>query len=162
MPRVIAAWNRKGGVGKTTTAVNLAAALASTQGARVLLIDLDPQASASMWIGRRDDGNALLNVLVEGRPLTPLFQTTSAPNVVLVPAGRDLHQAESRLAGAQAADRRLSSALQKVREAFDYIIIDTPPAAGFLTANGLEAAREVITPVDTSSLGYDAVPTVLG
>src|SRR5436309_9992115 len=93
--RVIAIWNRKGGSGKTTTAVNLAAALA-VRGARVLLVDLDPQGNASLWIDRRGDGSELLAVLTEGKPVAPLLQETRASGVTLVPAGPLLAPAETR------------------------------------------------------------------
>lgn len=158
-PRVIAIWNRKGGSGKTTTAVNLAAALAA-RGSRVLLVDLDPQANASLWIGQRTDGADLLAVLAHGKPVAPLLELTRAPGVTLLPGGPQLVQAESALPTLPAADRRLSKALAKQRD-WDYILLDTPPAAGLLTANALEAADEILIPVDTSALGLDALDAVL-
>jgi chromosome partitioning protein len=157
--RVIAIWNRKGGSGKTTTAVNLAAALA-VRGARVLLVDLDPQGNASLWIGSRSDGSDLLAVLAEGRPIAPLLQATRAPGVTLVPGGPLLVQAESVLPSLPGADRRLQAALSRL-ESWDYVLLDTPPAGGLLTANALEAAGEVLIPVDTSALGLDALAAVL-
>lgn len=158
--RTIAIWNRKGGSAKTTTAVNLAAALA-VSGSRVLLVDLDPQGNASLWTGRRGNGSEMLGVLVEGKPLGPLLQETCAPGVTLVPAGPLLVQAESVLPTLPGADRRLATALSRLDGPWDYILLDTPPAGGLLTANALEAAGEVIIPVDTSALGVDAVAAVL-
>lgn len=158
-PRLIAIWNRKGGSGKTTTTVNLAAALAK-RGASVLVVDLDPQGNASLWLGERTDGSELLEILTRGQTMAPLVQPSRSAGVSLIPSGPQLVQAESQLSSLPAGDRRLAHALQPLR-GWNYVLLDTPPAGGMITANCLEASREILIPVDTSALGLDALATVL-
>jgi chromosome partitioning protein len=161
-PRTIAIWTEKGGTGKSTTAVNLASALAA-RGRRVLVVDLDPQGTATDWIGwRPEEGTPLLSVLTEMRRLGPLVQASRAPGVSLVPSdGRPLKRAEHALRAEIGGERRLAVALAPLFPSFDYILCDTPPAAGALAAAALEACSEALVPLDNSSMSAVALASVV-
>jgi chromosome partitioning protein len=146
--RVIAVANQKGGVGKTTTAVNLAAFLSVAE-KRTLLIDVDPQANAGSGLGiaAPDGGKCIYEVLVDEVPLDDVITQTAVPGLDLVPSHQRLVGAEIELVGMMAREMRLKKALDAVRERYDYIIIDCPPSLGLLTVNSLAAADSVIIPV---------------
>ncbi|HVM21125.1 MAG TPA: ParA family protein [Egibacteraceae bacterium] len=146
--RVLTVANQKGGVGKTTTAVSLAAALADI-GARVLLVDLDPQGNASSGVGlRMQPGQATIyDVLVGDTDLVDAIEPTSVRNLFVVPATVDLAGAEIELVTAFSREQKLRRALEGVRGDFDVVLIDCPPSLGLLTVNALSAADGVIVPI---------------
>src|SRR5262249_50484726 len=131
MRRVIAVINQKGGSGKTTTTVNLAAALGK-QDRRVLVVDLDPQASASNWLGIKDGGRGLLDVLTDGLALAGLVQPTTAEGVEVVPSSSWLAGAEKALASEVGAESALHRAFAQLEGPWEYILIDCPPTLGIL------------------------------
>ena len=147
MARLIAVTNHKGGSGKTTTAVNLAAALAERQ-PRVLVIDLDPQASASIWLGVKDGGRGLLDVLTEGGKLIDLVHRTDVPGVDLIPSSSWLVGIEKALSAEVAADTILRGHLAGLPPQWKFILLDCPPALGILTVNALAAVKEVLVTVE--------------
>lgn len=146
--RQIAVTNQKGGSGKTTTAVNLGAALGE-MGKSVLVLDLDPQASASAWFGVKDGGRGLLDVLAEGQTLAPLVQATSAPGVDLIPSSTWLVGVEKVLAGEPGTETLLRRALERLPQRWDFVIVDCPPSLGLLAVSALAACGEVLVPVET-------------
>jgi len=167
--RVIALMNQKGGVGKTTTTVNLAAAIAM-QGRSVLLIDLDPQAHASLHLGVDPNGveRSVYDLLHD--PGLAMVHTSNSPapgvvpvrpNLSLVPAVTDLAAAESELASADDRQTRLTRAIEPLRKHFEFVLIDCPPSLGLLTLNALAAAREVVVPMQAHFLALQGVGKLL-
>ena len=148
MKKILAITNQKGGVGKTTTSVNLAASLAAAQ-QRVLLIDLDPQGNATMGSGidKRDLQASVYDVLLGGRTVAEARIRSEAGKYDLLPANRELAGAEVELVGMAHRETRLRDALQTVTAEYDYVLIDCPPALNLLTLNGLCAARSVMIPM---------------
>jgi len=146
--RVLVVANQKGGVGKTTTAVSLAAALAE-EGRRVLLLDLDPQGNASSGVGLRAqvDGPTIYEVLVDRADVREAVVPTAFPNLWAIPATIDLAGAEIELVAAFNRERRLRHALEPLRTDFDVVIIDCPPSLGLLTVNALSAGDGVVVPI---------------
>jgi len=149
-PRIIAIANQKGGVGKTTTAVNLATALAAAD-KKVLLFDLDPQGNASTGLGISRQARAVTSyeVLVGARAIKAATVATTVPHLAVVAASVDLSGAEIELVGAERREYRLRDALTAKVETlpFDYILIDCPPSLGLLTLNALVAAHAVLVPL---------------
>jgi chromosome partitioning protein len=148
LPRVLAIANQKGGVGKTTTAVNLGAALAEF-GYRVLVVDLDPQGNATTGLGvnARNLDNSIYDVILHDVPMEDCIEPTSLRNLFLVPATIDLAGAEIELVPMFSRELRLKRALGSVLDDFDYVLIDCPPSLGLLTVNALAAANEVAVPI---------------
>ena len=149
-PRVLAIANQKGGVGKTTTAINLATALAAC-GERVLLLDLDPQGNASTGLGlsRSTRGAGMYTLLLGGASLEAAQRSTGIPGLNLVPSDPDLAGAEVELAAMARREYRLQEALRTALPDFEptYVLIDCPPSLGLLTINGLVAADAVLVPL---------------
>ncbi len=148
LARVLVVANQKGGVGKTTTAVSLAAAL-SEEGRKVLLLDLDPQGNASSGVGLRAqvDGPTIYEVLVDGADVREAVVPTAFQNLWAIPATIDLAGAEIELVAAFNRERRLRHALEPLLPEFDVIIIDCPPSLGLLTVNALSAGDGVVVPI---------------
>jgi chromosome partitioning protein len=144
---VVCVANQKGGVGKTTTTVSVAAALAEL-GARVLLVDLDPQGNATTGVGRRvEDDPSSYDVLVEGTSVEEVAVATDVPGLDLLPSSLDLAGAEVELVPAFSRELRLRRALDEVRDHYDVVFVDCPPSLGLLTVNALVAADEVLVPI---------------
>lgn len=146
--RKIAIINQKGGSGKTTTAVNLSAALAEKK-RKVLLIDIDPQASTSSWFGKPRDDKGLFDLFINKAELKDIVQKTDTPYIDLIPSSSWLMGLEKRLAQEVGAETILKQKFQELSpNQWDYIIIDCPPALGILTINALTAVQEIIVPVE--------------
>jgi chromosome partitioning protein len=143
-PRVYAFANQKGGVGKTTTAINLAACLAEA-GERALVVDLDPQANATSGLGMRPNGTSSYDLL-DGVPLSELAKPTAFANLYLVPSKPELAGAAVELSNRDGGERYLAQALEHV-DGFEFVLLDCPPSLGPLTVNALAAADRVIVPV---------------
>lgn len=158
--RAIATVNHKGGSCKTTTAVSLSAALAET-GRTVLLVDLDPQASASAWVGIRDGGRGLLDALLGGARLVDAVRGTDTPGLDVVPSSTWLLGAERALAELQAAEGRLARLLHDLPAQWDYVVVDCPPAIGALTVNAMAAVGELLIPVEAHVMALSGLAQLL-
>jgi chromosome partitioning protein len=148
MSKVIAICNQKGGTGKTTSAINIAAYIALA-GKKALLIDLDPQANATSGVGidRHKIKQSTYHILLEELSIRDIIQPTAIPNLFLAPANLDLTGAEVELVSALGREYRLKKAVAAIRDEYDYIIIDSPPSLGLLTINSLSAADSILIPV---------------
>ena len=162
LPRVIAVANQKGGVGKTTTAVNLGACLAE-MGYRVLIVDLDPQGNASSGVGVDTRGveHSMYDVLLHDTDMEDCIEPASLRNLFVAPANLDLAGAEIELVPAMARETRLKKAIDSVIDDFDYVIIDCPPSLGLLTVNALVAAREVLVPIQCEYYALEGLGQLL-
>ncbi len=161
--RVMVVANQKGGVGKTTTTVNLAASLAM-QGARVLVIDLDPQGNASTALGidHHAEVPSIYDVLVEGKPLADVVQpVVDVEGLFCCPATIDLAGAEIELVSLVARESRLQRAIEAYEQPLDYILIDCPPSLGLLTVNAMVAGREVLIPIQCEYYALEGLGQLL-
>ncbi len=160
-PRLVAVLNQKGGAGKTTTAVNLAACLAEL-GERVLMVDLDPQASATRWLGAKPGAGLLDLFNDDADDLAGLAVETTAPGVECVPASPALVNAESAIGSEKGSDRILGLALENLsRRRWSFVLVDCPPTVNLLTRNALAGCRELVVPVETSMLSVAGVADLL-
>ncbi len=163
MSRILAVVNQKGGVGKTTTTVNLAAALAQA-GKRVLLVDLDPQGNATMGSGidKRAATRTVYHVLLGLGELTGIRTRSERGGYDVVPANRDLAGAEVELVELPARETRLKAALERVAGEYDYILIDCPPSLSLLTVNALAAAQRVLIPMQCEYYALEGLSDLVG
>ena len=162
LPRIMAIANQKGGVGKTTTTVNLGAALAEA-GYRTLVVDLDPQGNASTGLGIniRDLQLSMYDVVIHEAPIDDTIEATAMKNLFVAPSSLDLAGAEIELVPAFSRELRLRHALQSVEDDYDYVLIDCPPSLGLLTVNGLAAAAEVLVPIQCEYYALEGLGQLL-
>jgi len=161
MTRVVALANQKGGVGKTTTAINLGASLAACD-RKVLLIDLDPQANATSGIGlSKNDPQSMYSVLLDGTGLRSIIRETELPSLHVAPSSVDLVGAEVELGDAEDRQFRLRKAIEPVKRDYQYILIDSPPSLGLLTVNALTAADSVLVPMQCEYFAMEGVSQLL-
>jgi chromosome partitioning protein len=157
--KVYALANQKGGVGKTTTAINLAACLAEA-GQRALVIDLDPQANATSGLGMRANGTSSYDLL-DGAPISELAKHTAFANLDLVPSKPDLAGAVVELAAREDGERYLAQALASGTSQYDFVFVDCPPALGPLTVNALAAADRVLVPVQAEYYALEGLTQLM-
>jgi chromosome partitioning protein len=161
--RIVAISNQKGGVGKTTTALNLAACL-TQRGVRVLLVDLDPQANATSGLGlAQEDGGSLYSALVDGTDPRLAIRSTRLPNLSIIRSHQELAGCEIELAQAGNHMNRLKEVLSPLRDSghFDYAILDTPPSLGVLMTGALAAADELLVPIQCEYFGLEGLSKIV-
>ena len=162
MGKVIAISNQKGGVGKTTTTINLGASLAAVE-KKVLLIDLDPQGNTSSGLGfdKRALDRSIYHTLINSSSLAEACQATQFPYLDLIPANHELTGAEIELVGAEGRELRLTRALKEARQLYDFILIDCPPSLSLLTVNAFAAADTVLIPLQCEYYAMEGLSDLL-
>jgi len=163
MGRIISVASQKGGVGKTTTAINLGACLAQ-ESRRVLIVDVDPQANATSGLGIKgnDQKTTIYEVLIGHAELGEAVLPTALANLDVVVSGQRLSGAEVELVGVMARETRLKQAVSKVRDQYDYILVDSPPSLGLLTVNALTASDSVLIPLQCEYLALEGLTQLIG
>lgn len=161
MGRVISIANQKGGVGKTTTAVNISAILAK-KGKKVMLIDADPQGNASSGLGlEKDMENSLYDVLINDLSIKDTLQNTEIKTLKVCPSNMDLAGAEVELVSEMSREQRLKEKLDEVKEEYDFVIIDCPPSLGLITLNAFTASDSVLIPVQCEYFALEGLGQLL-
>lgn len=161
MTKIVSLANQKGGVGKTTTAINLGASLAACERS-VLLVDLDPQANATSGVGRsKTEEKSMYPVLVDEMPIKDVIVPTEIPTLFLAPSSVDLVGAEVELRDAIGREHYLRRALESIDGEYDYVLIDSPPSLGLLTINGLTAARSVLVPMQCEYFALEGISQLM-
>lgn len=161
MNKIIAVANQKGGVGKTTTAINLGASLAFYN-VRTLIIDFDPQgmATAGLGIAKMEKGG-IYGAMMDGKDFREYMKPTGIDNLYLCPCSQELAGIEAELYSQEKREYRLKEAIQKIKKYFNIILIDCPPSLGFLTINALSAAESILIPVQTEYFCMEGMPELL-
>jgi chromosome partitioning protein len=161
MTRIVALANQKGGVGKTTTAINLGASLAACE-RKVLLVDLDPQANATSGLGLpKNEAKSMYPVLVDELPIRDVIRGTDLPTLFVAPSSVDLVAADLELGAQERREYRLQEVLSEIDGDFDYVLIDSPPSLGLLTINGLTAADAVLVPMQCEYFAIEGIAQLL-
>ena len=162
MGRIIAVSNQKGGVGKTSTCINLGAGLA-LKGKKVLLCDLDPQGNTTTGLGIEKSTlkKSTYDVLIDGTPVSDAVCDTSVDGLKILPSNIDLAGAEVELVSLRGREKRLATALNAVKDNYDYILIDCPPAIGLITVNGLAAADGVLIPIQSEYYALEGLTQLM-
>lgn len=162
MAKIISFSNQKGGVGKTSTCVNMAAAIA-LRGKKVLLIDIDPQGNATTGLGfsKSELENSVYSVLIEDKPITEALQKTEIKGLDLLPSSIDLAGAEVELVYQKNRENKLNFALRQISTVYDYVMIDCPPSLGLLTINALASSDSVIIPIQSEYFAMEGLSQLM-